>query len=85
MQEIVDRLMIKGKVPGSGFYGFFQKNKRAFELESGENIEISAENIPASEKAKIVDALQRSKKPVTDQSILELYHRKLTRKVSRAD
>lgn len=77
VQRIVDNLMVKGTVPGSGFLGFFQTKKRAFELKPGESIAIDKKDIPRGEVAKIEDALRRAGRPVTDDMVLELYNRKL--------
>jgi len=81
VQEIVDNLVIKGVVPGSGFLGFFQKKKHVFELKDGEQIAIEAGDVPKSERAKIEAALRGKGLPVTEDRILELYNRKVQRMV----
>lgn len=85
VQAIVDRLIIEGSVPGSGFKGFFETKKRVFELAPGEAIEsenqelISYGGIPAEDRAKIIEALKANGRAVTDEAILNLYLRKARR------
>lgn len=73
VQNIVDKLMIKGIKPGSGFLGFFKDEKHAFEAESGEELEIDVNSIPAKDRAEIAEALGRRKKPITDAAIIRMY------------
>lgn len=90
VQSVVDDLMVKGVVKGSGLYlpGYqttiFQKNRRAFELEPGQSLEVRAEDIPRSERGKIEEALRRRGLPVSEDRITELYRLKHGRKPSGA-
>lgn len=78
VQEIVDNLIVKGRVPESGF--FFDDEKRRFQLESGEKIVVEdVKEVPRTERQKIEDALRRRGSPVNDDTVLELYNRKLSR------
>lgn len=77
VQRIVDNLLVKGTVPGSGWFGFFQKQKRAFEVKPGEAIAIEPKDIPRTERSKIEAALRARGIAVTDDKVLELYNRKL--------
>lgn len=72
-QEIVDNLLIKGTVPGSGFFGMFQSQKRLYEIETGADLDIPYEEIPANERKKIEDALRRNNRAVTPGAVVELF------------
>lgn len=84
-QQIVDDLLVEGTVQGSGVFGFFQKSRRKFEIEPGENIELEPNQIPKSERRKIEDALRRKNKPVTDGAVLELYLQRVGQEVTRGN
>ncbi len=83
IQGIVDHLIIKGAVPGSGFMGIWKTEKRAFELAHGEAIiaedkqKISYGGIPADDRSKIMEALKANNIPITDEKVLSLYLRKV--------
>jgi len=74
VQEIVDRLLIQGTVPGSGW--IFDDRKRLFELEPGEAFDVDVDEIPAAERQKIEEALKRANRPVTPATVLWLFKRK---------
>lgn len=74
VQEIVDRLMIQGKVPGSGY--IFDDTKRLYELKPGEGFAVDADEIPIAEREKIEQALKRNGRPVTPATIVELFRLK---------
>lgn len=74
VQDIVDRLLIQGTIPGSGW--FFDDRKRLYELKPGETLAIDVDEIPAAERAKIEDALRRNNRPVNAATIVELFRRK---------
>jgi len=74
VQEIVDRLLIQGTVPGSGW--IFDDRKRLFELSPGEGFAVDVDEIPAAERQKIEDALRRNNRPVTPATVVELFRRK---------
>ena len=63
-QQIIDA-MTKEIVTGKGW--LFDSKKRRFE--------VTIEDVPAEEKAKIIDALTRKHWPVTEASIIELFSR----------
>jgi hypothetical protein len=84
VQSIVDRLIIQGSVPGSGFMGLFKTQKRSFELQPGETIvpegstmPLGPGGIPVEEIAKIKAALVRNNIPVSDEKVMSLYLRKV--------
>lgn len=85
LQEIVDNFVVKGKVKGTGIFGYFQDEKRQFELEPGQDVEISPTDIPKAERQKIEAALKARKLPVSDQAIVELYRRKTQSMVNRGN
>lgn len=72
VQQFVDGLLIKGKVPGSGI--FWDSKKFAFELNPDERIAIKKADIPAHTLRKIEDALKRNNVPITDEKVIELYN-----------
>lgn len=74
VQSIVDNLLIKGVTEKGTFW---DTKKRAFELAPGENLDISATDVPRSERSKIEQALKKRGIPVSDERIKELYSRKL--------
>ncbi len=75
VQSIADNLVIKGKVPGSGW--IWDTEKRAFELSEGESLVVKPKDIPVVERRKIEAALRKHNRQVTDQSVLDLYNLKL--------
>jgi len=76
VQGMADKLLIKGKVPGSGMFGLFEKQKSVYESAPNEKLEIDVEDVPMKERQKIEAALGSMKKPITDANILLLYKRK---------
>lgn len=72
MQQIVDNLMVKG-ITKKGW--IFDTRKAKFELEPGEKLEFTIKDVPATERAKIEQALTARKIPVTEEKIIELYTR----------
>lgn len=85
VQSIVDNLIVKGSVEGSGIFGMFKTKKRAFQVEEGETLAIDKSDIPVGERAKIIAALERAGRTVTDEAIVNLYNRKLQTMVPRAN
>lgn len=77
VQTIVDNLLIKGTVPGSGW--LWDDSKRLYELKPGEAIDIPADEIPPSERAKIEEALKRRNVAVTPANIAAAFRLKLQR------
>lgn len=76
VQEIVDNLLVKGEVPGTGFFGLFKTKRSMFEVQPGEQIVIEVDDIPKAELNKIKDAMQRRGIPYSDQKAIELYSKK---------
>jgi hypothetical protein len=75
-QVIINKMASKEDAP------WYRKNRLYFEaLREGksENFKanITIKDVPPSEREKITAALQRKKTPVTEQTIIELYKRKL--------
>lgn len=79
VQGIVDNLLVRGTVPGSGVAGYFQTERRVFELKDGENLAIKRTDIPKDELTKIEDALRRAGRTPTDEAVTTLYQAKLMR------
>lgn len=77
VQAIVDNLLIKGTLPGSGW--IWDDSKRLYELTPGEAIDIPADEIPPAERAKIEDALKRRNVAVTPANIAAAFRLKLQR------
>lgn len=77
VQAIVDNLLIKGTVPGSGW--IWDDSKRLYELKPGEAIDIPADEIPPTERAKIEEALKRRGVAVTPANIAAAFRLKLQR------
>lgn len=70
-QGVIDRMMIDGKLKGSGV--LWDTRGKFYEFSDQENARDFVAKIPDTEKAKITAALQRAGKPVTDQAIADLY------------
>lgn len=79
VQEVVDNLLTKGNVAGSGVGGYFQTERRVYELKEGENLVVKKRDIPKDELKKIQDALQRAGRVATDEAVTTMYHAKLLR------
>ena len=52
---------------------FTSVDKRIFELEPGESLDIEIEAIPTKVREAVVRTLRKTNKPVTDENILNLY------------
>lgn len=78
VQRIVDNLMVKG-VTQSGW--FWDTKKHVFELKGDESIAIDAKDIPRVERLKIEEALRKNNIAVSEEKIIELYNRKMSRMV----
>jgi hypothetical protein len=81
IQSMVDGLLYEGVQEKRSFLGFDSLagdvTKRAYQLKEGESfVEVGDTEIPADEKAKIVDFLKRKKQPVTDANILKWFNAK---------
>lgn len=71
VQAIVDTLIVRGRIPGSGI--LWDTRKRLFELEPGEAFDVEVDEIPPAERRKIEEALRRHNRPVTPEAIVELF------------
>jgi len=70
---IVGRLLVQGRVKGTGIFGLFQTKKRLYEVNPGETIVFGSDDIPMSERRRIEQALRANGRPVTESNIIELY------------
>lgn len=73
-QAVIDRMMIDGKLNGSGV--IWDTRGKYYEFSDQENAKNFVAKIPDTEKEKIKAALTRAGKPVTDESIAQLYAEK---------
>jgi hypothetical protein len=76
-QRVVDDLVVRGKVQGSGFGGFFGTERFAFDRRPGEVLVFDVKDVPSADRPLIEEALRRSGVPVTPQSVVDLYTRYL--------
>jgi hypothetical protein len=76
-QHLVDDLMVKGAVAGSGIFGFFKTTRHAFEAKPGEDLLLEVKDVPPLDRAQITARLQQLGQPVTDSNILTLYKKRL--------
>lgn len=82
IQQQMDNLLTEVVVKKRSILGidFLLPDKKAkvFELQQGQEFEdVEIDQIPKAEKEKIVDYLERKKKPINDQSIIKLYKYKV--------
>jgi hypothetical protein len=83
-QQITDDLVVKGTVPGTGFFGFFKEEKRVYQTKEGDVVAIDFESIPRTDKLAIVETLKkRGMGNPSEEAILDLYKAKLGRIVNR--
>lgn len=78
VQNIVDNLLVRGKVHGK-LFGIFDTFDKKFEFETSptDTFIIDAKDVPQGERLKIEDALRRNNQPITDANVLRLYQQKL--------
>jgi hypothetical protein len=80
VQRITDKLIVQGRVPGSGI--IWDDTKRRFQLKTGEKLIVKdAGEVPMAEREKIESALRNKGRPVNDQTILQLYNQKLSKEL----
>lgn len=79
VQDIVDNLVVKGHVDGSGVGGFFRTERRVYQLQEGENLVLRITDVPKRERDKIEGALRRAGRQVTDEAVTSMYQAKLLR------
>ncbi|MES2247900.1 MAG: transglycosylase SLT domain-containing protein [Pseudomonadota bacterium] len=73
-QKVIDRMMVPGSVPGL-LWG--SNSRRLYEVTGTEAAGKFAPMPPAAEKEKIVAALKRAGKPVTEEEVTRLYRQKV--------
>lgn len=73
-QKIIDRMLVEGKVTGSGI--LFDDKKQVFQVEGSEDAAKFVPTIPKTERTKIEAALKRAGKPADDATIMRLYKAK---------
>jgi hypothetical protein len=73
VQDIVDNLIVKGHVPGTGFLGFFRDEKFAFEAKEGDVLVVDIDDIPRKDRLEIEAYLKKSNYPVTEDSVRAMY------------
>lgn len=85
VQAIVDRLLIKGPRPGTGWFGseVGREEGFAFQLEPGQTLALTPADIPPRERRLMEDALRRAGIPVTDAILLDLFNARLQESVGR--
>ncbi len=83
VQRIAEGLVMKGSLEGTGFGGFFRKQKMAFEVLPGEKIVATKDDIPDADMAQIKAALLNNNIEPSDENIVNLYNKKLSRNVTR--
>jgi hypothetical protein len=71
LQEIVDNMIVEGKVKGSGL--FFDDKKKVYQLKPGENLVVKYNDIPEAERTKAEDALRRAGRKVSADAVQALY------------
>lgn len=80
LQQIADDILVEGIVSKNGekqsSWMFFDKKKRVFELEDGEQLEVEQKSVPQSARKAIIDRLKAKGVPATainDQLIYDIY------------
>jgi len=77
VQKISDDLMVK-VVTEKGM--LWDSTKRSFELDPTDEIkDVAVKDVPRNERSKIEQALRKNGQPINDQSVAELFRRKLMR------
>lgn len=76
-QQIVDDLLVKGRVKNPDWFAFNDANKFLFQVEGDEWKNFSVKEIPEEDQRKITDALNRAGQPVTKAAVTNLYIKKL--------
>ena len=76
VDSIIDRLMIEGEIPGF----VYDPNKRVFQLDPTEIDEFFIEDVPKAERDKILQAYKNRGIEPTEEQIVDLYTKKVTKK-----
>lgn len=74
-ERMVKQQAVQAKLPGTGFWGYFQDTARAFELPEGTPANVDIDQVPSQDRLQIEDALRRRGLPVTDEAIVGYYLR----------
>lgn len=82
IQKIAEGLIMKGAVDGTGLFGFWKKEKFAFEADPGDNLKAEFDDIPENDVIDLRAAAAKRGLPVDDDSIAEYYNRKLRKNVN---
>ena len=77
VQGIVDNMIVEGVTQKRWWWS--DVKKKAYEVKSGESFEVDYEDIPQSERAKIESALKGRNISITEESVKNLYMKKLER------
>lgn len=77
-QDVIDRMMIDGKLNGTGFFGtnVFPDKGKVYEFSDRSDFKKFVADIPADERKKIEGALTRNNQAITDKAVADLYARK---------
>lgn len=79
VQKVADDLKVE-VITNKSFFGMWNTKKKVYELDGTEKtLEVDADDIPARERKKIVESLQRNGKAVNNQNILQYYTKGLNR------
>jgi hypothetical protein len=79
VQQIVDNLIVKGRVPVKNW---FDDEKHRFQLKPGESLIIEDVNeVPAAERKEIEDRLRAKGKSVSDDNILRVFNGSLAKEL----
>lgn len=76
-QKVIDRLLISGDINGPWYQGGLGGTRQFYEVLGTPDAEKFVPDVPSVERKKIVDALTRAGKPVTDAEVVRLYKRKV--------
>ncbi len=74
MQAIVDQLIVpSGSTTTGGFLGFGAKTTPVYRFETPQAHAVAIASVPAAERVKIIEALQRNGRRVTEDAIQHLW------------
>lgn len=70
-RQMINRLAVEVKLPDSGL--IFDDTARVYQLPEGQPVRIDVEDVPATDRRMIEDALIRRQLPVTDEAVVNYY------------
>lgn len=76
-QQVVDSLLIKGRVRNPDWFMLNDQDKFVFQVQNDEWKNFSVQEVPQEDQVKIVEALNRAGRPVTQEAVRNLYIKKL--------